>query len=504
MKPTNYIYLVGLFLILGLAGGCSSGGSDDIPTPPTPIQPTEKDYVNVSKDSLQATSQGNEVQISFTTNKGWTASSSQSWCTLSITSGEKGSVTLKATMTENTTTGERTAIITIKAGTISQQIVITQEAAPKDKLELATTSFTVVAKGKEIQIPFTTDVAWEASSDQEWCTLSATSGEAGENIITATIVQNKELKERKATITIKAGTATPQKVTINQEAAEKDKLELATTSFTVVAEGKEIQIPFTTDVAWEASSDQEWCTLSATSGEAGAQSVTVMIAKNKVKSERKATITLKAGTATPQKVTITQEAAAPDQIDLKEKSYKVGTDGKNIEITFTTNAAWMIASDQSWCTLSKAIGEEGTHTLTVAVDKNTGYEDRTATITLKAGNVQETITISQEKKYQLKVTYTDALNDYSGADVEVKVQCNTEYEISFDANWIQQVKSRSMNEDTILFKVNRNDDTKEREAEITFFNKEKNLKETIKIRQEGKPEDTSVKPSGNIGNMEWG
>lgn len=324
MKPTNYIYLVGLFLILGLAGGCSSGGSDDIPTPPTPTQPTEKDYVTVSKDSLQATRQGNEVQISFTTNKGWTASSSQSWCTLSITSGEKGSVTLKATMTENTTTEERTAIITIKAGTISQKIVITQEAAEKDKLELATTSFTVVAEGKEIQIPFTTDVAWEASSDQEWCTLS------------------------------------------------------------------------------------------------------------------------------------------------------------------------------------KAIGEEGTHTLTVTVDKNTGYEDRTATITLKAGNVQETITISQERKYQLKVTYTDTLNDYSGADVEVKVQCNTEYEISFDANWIQQVKPRSMNEDTILFKVSKNDDTKEREAEITFFNKEKNLKETIKIRQEGKPEDTSVKPGGNIGNMEWG
>ena len=56
----------------------------------------------------------------------------------------------------------------------------------------------------------------------------------------------------------------------------------------------------------------------------------------------------------------------------------------------------------------------------------------------------------------------------------------------------------------LFFEVDRNDDDKGREAEIIFFNKEKNLRETIKIRQEAKPEDTSVTPSGNIGNMTWG
>lgn len=414
MKPIPYLYLIGLFLILALAGGCSKGG-EDIPTPPpTPTPPVEKDYVTMAKDSLEATCQGGYIQFSFTTNHDWTASSNQAWCTLATISGEKGNVSLKATLAENTAFEKRMATITLKAGTASQKVIITQEAAPKDKLELVTTSFTVTAEGKDIQIPFSTDVAWEANADQEWCTLSATSGEAGN------------------------------------------------------------------------------------------QSIIAKIAKNKVKSERKATITFKAGTATPQTVTITQEAAPPDEIEIKETSFQVGTEGKEIEISFTTNAAWMIASNQSWCTLSNSVGEEGTYTLTVTVDKNTSYEDRTATITLKAGEVQETITISQERKYQLKVTYEDTLIDYAGANVTVKIQCNTKYEMSFQADWLRQVKSRSMKEETLIFEVDRNDADKGREAEIIFFNQEKNLRETIKIRQEAKPEDTSVTPSGNIGNMTWG
>ena len=596
MKTTYNLWIVGFVFILSMMGGCSSGGSEDIPTP-TPPPVVEKDYITIQKDSLQATCQGGELTISFTTNKAWTASSSQAWCTLSTSSGEKGTASLKATVAENTAYNERSAIITIKAGTVSQKITITQkpaekdklelantsftvsaegkniqisfntdvaweatsdqewctlsnttgeagnqsitatitknkemkerlakitfkagtaspqtvsitqEAAEPDKLELATTSFTVSAEGKDIQISFNTDVTWEATSDQEWCTLSDTTGEAGNQSITATIKKNKELKERKATITFKAGTAIPQTVTITQEAAEPDKLELATTSFTVSAEGKEILIPFYTDVTWEAASNQEWCTLLATSGEAGNQSLTVKIAKNKEKKERQATVTFKAGTANPQTVTITQEAAPPDEIDLDKTSFEVGTDGKTIELTFTTNAPWMIASNQSWCTLSTANGDEGTHTLTVTIDKNTSYDDRTATITLKAGSALETVTITQEKKYHLKVSYKASVVDYAGGTVSMTVQCNTQYEVSIGGNWIKQTKNkstRSLKEETVSFEIDINNADKGREADITFFNKERNLKETITIKQQAKPEDTSVKPSGNVGNMTWG
>ena len=167
----------------------------------------------------------------------------------------------------------------------------------------------------------------------------------------------------------------------------------------------------------------------------------------------------------------------------------------------------MIASDQSWCTLSASTGEEGTHVLTATINKNKETSDRTAIITLKAGTAQETITIIQERTYQLKVEYDNKLIDYIGGTISVKVQCNTLFEISHNATWLHQVKesaSRSLQEQIVQFKVDANEEEAERETEITFFNSEKNLKETIKIKQEAKPKDNSVKPSGNIGDMTWG
>ena len=56
----------------------------------------------------------------------------------------------------------------------------------------------------------------------------------------------------------------------------------------------------------------------------------------------------------------------------------------------------------------------------------------------------------------------------------------------------------------VLFQVETNESENNREAEISFYNEEKKLTQSIVIQQEGKPEDTSVKPSGNIGNMTWG
>ncbi len=324
MKKHLYLWLTGVFLILSLAGGCSSGGGEDIPSPPPT---TEKDYINSSTDSFQSFVEGGKIGISFTTNQTWTASSDQSWCNLSQTTGSKGTVSFDVTLAENTTPNERTVTITVKAGTVTKKITITQPAADPVKLELNTTSFSIKTEGQSIQIPFTTNQEWTATSDQSWCTLSAASG------------------------------------------------------------------------------------------------------------------------------------------------------------------------------------DRGNQTLTVTIEKNTTPEDRMGTITLKAGTIQKTLSITQERQYQLKIDYDHTPIDHSGGSISVKVQCNTQFEMSCDATWLHQVKnsaSRSMKEQTILFEADFNNEEAIRETEITFFNTEKNLKETIKIKQEAKPEDNTANPSGNIGNMTWG
>ena len=72
-------------------------------------------------------------------------------------------------------------------------------------------------------ISFTTNVAWtlSISGGEGWCTTSTTSGKAGSQEINITVGFNESTSKRKATITIKAETAT-QSFTIEQEARPKD------------------------------------------------------------------------------------------------------------------------------------------------------------------------------------------------------------------------------------------------------------------------------------------
>jgi hypothetical protein len=204
----QYKYLLMTLLSLIFLGACSSG-EDDIPEPAPKPDP---DKVTISTTNLTTEANGGTSKLTFTTNKAWTASSNQAWCKLDKTSGTSGAITINLTLEANTTDQERTAEITIKAGTSTATATIKQAkkepAEDPDKITLGESSFSVEAEGKVLTITLTANKAWTATSDQTWCTLSQTSGEAGTISLTATVSANTTDQERTAKISFKAGTAT--------------------------------------------------------------------------------------------------------------------------------------------------------------------------------------------------------------------------------------------------------------------------------------------------------
>ena len=80
----------------------------------------------------------------------------------------------------------------------------------------------------------------------------------------------------------------------------------------------------------------------------------------------------------------------------------------NQTMTVTVDANWNISSSESWCKVSPSGGLKGAATtVTVKVEKNSGTEARTATLTLKAGDTSRQYTITQA--YDIKeVVFADA------------------------------------------------------------------------------------------------
>lgn len=69
------------------------------------------------------------------------------------------------------------------------------------------------------------------------------------------------------------------------------------------------------------------------------------------------------------------------------------------EITLTTNLLWKVSSDAAWLTVSAPSGK-GSATLTVTAEANTFTQSRTGTLTIEAGGESHRVTVTQEASEQ--------------------------------------------------------------------------------------------------------
>lgn len=107
---------------------------------------SDTDQITVSKDlkvtvqSLSFEAAGGIEGFTIISNTTWTIACNQSWCTVS-SSSESGSRAITVYVSENTSPSSRSATITVKADSLSQNIGITQDGASQENQSART--FTV-------------------------------------------------------------------------------------------------------------------------------------------------------------------------------------------------------------------------------------------------------------------------------------------------------------------------------------------------------------------------
>jgi hypothetical protein len=82
--------------------------------------------LSLSPSSIDAASTAGSYKLTITGNDAWTITSDQSWCTVQPTSGTgNGEVTVS--VQENTTSGDRSAVLTVTSGSMSKQVNLLQQ-----------------------------------------------------------------------------------------------------------------------------------------------------------------------------------------------------------------------------------------------------------------------------------------------------------------------------------------------------------------------------------------
>lgn len=165
--------------------------------------------------------------------------------------------------------------------------------------------------------------------------------------------------------------------------------------------------------------------------------------------------------------------------------------GGEQSISFSVNANWTLSiasttSGTTWCKASATSGSKGTANVKFTIGENTDYEDRSVSVTIKAGTVSKTFTITQKGVDALLVTTTKYEVAQDGGQIEIEVKANIDYkmEISEEAkDWIKESSGRALTTYKHKLDIAMNEDAEKREGEITFKSGDK--VETVKVYQAG-------------------
>jgi len=239
------------------------------------------------------------TSFAVTSNSVWTASSNQAWCTVNALGTGNGTVT--ATYTANSTALSRVANITITVSGLSAIVVTVTQDTPT--LSVTPSNQNVSSLSGTTSFSVTSNSAWAVSSDQSWCTVPASG--TGNGSITASYTQNLLVTQRVATLTITVDGITPVSVTVTQ-AAISPTLTVSPSNQAVTSNSGTALFSVTSNVNWTVSSDQAWCTVTASGSGNG-----TLIANytQNMSGSRVATITVTASGVATVTVTVTQDAA---------------------------------------------------------------------------------------------------------------------------------------------------------------------------------------------------
>jgi len=271
-------------------------------------------------------------------------------------------------------------------------LVVTPTDQPVPALS-GTTPFSVI-----------TTLAWTATSNQAWCTVTPSG--TGNGTLTATYSQNTTAIGRTASITVTGTGTSPVVVTVTQ-AAPALTVTPSVQSVTAIAG----TTPFTlaSNSTWSASSDQSWCTVTPSGSGNGTLTATYQANSG---SSRTANITVTVPGIAPVVVTVNQ--AAPS-LSVAPSNRDVNANDGSTTFIVTSNANWSVVSDQPWCAPVSASGA-GNGTITVNYVFNPLYTTRTANITVNvAGLTPVVITVTQAAATRPSFLYT-IMNDVQTSD----------------------------------------------------------------------------------------
>ena len=255
------------------------------------------------------------------------------------------------------------------------------------------------------------------------------------------------------------------------------------------SEEGEQSISFSTNGNWilnvaSTTSGTTWCTASATSGPKGNTTVKFNVTENTDYDNRSVSVTIKSGIAS-KTFTISQKCA--DALLITADKYEIAQEGGTIDIEVKANIDYTMEISEKakdWITESSSRALTSyKHSLNITMNEES--EKREGEVYFKSGDKMETLKIYQAGGAILLLSENEYLVSDKGDIISVDIKSNIDFCVQMpDVDWIvDEGSSRGLSSHTLKYIVSANEEYDSRSAEIVFYDKNGDLKDTLKVVQ---------------------
>ncbi len=446
--------------------------------------------LSVGQTTFMVNAPEGSESVDILSNKDWTASTNDTWLTLSPTSGS-GNGTLDFEYAENTDVTSRVGTITLSAPGCPDVTVTVEQGGTAANLSVNQTVFMVNAPAGSESVDVSSNKNWMVTTNDSWINLSPTSG-SGNGTLMINYDENTDLTERNGTITLTAPGCPDVNIMVNQQGASA-VLSVDPTMITVNAPAGTESLDITSNKDWTLETSETWITLSTDNGSNNA-TVNFDYEENTDVATRTGTITLSAPGCADINITVNQNAAGVI-FTVSDNDFQVEAPSGTETVDINSNLDWSVKISEPWITVTPMMGS-GDGTITINYDENTSLDTRVGTVTLCAtGQPDQVITITQlGVAPTLSVDRNNISVDQPSGNETVVISSNTEWTIKSTSSWVTFNPTSGTGDASVAIQYLENPDMAERTAIITVCSPDL-PDQTIEFTQSGRAGNLSVNPS---------
>jgi len=257
-----------------------------------------------------------------------------------------------------------------------------------------------------------------------------------------------------------------------------------TISFT--KEGGTHSFAFSCNREWSVTSTETWCQVTPPSGHAGTGDIYISLTcePNQTYNPRTCTLTINSGELEED---LTVRQGQNYGLFITSPEYELSNNAHTLSVVVKANVELEVTPQADWI---KYIDTKGlvSSVVTLDVEANSSYDDRTGTVLVKQtnGDLSGVITITQKQTDAVIVEPVSIEVDNKEQTVELNVKNNVSYSVVIPASaqdWISITQTKALTEDKVTLIIAKNADYDDREASITVKQTDGPATQTVTVKQ---------------------